>query len=158
MLETQAVVRDFRVGHVTVEPEALAGCSACAPDGCATKRIANLFAPAQPRQFEIVSDEAFEIGERVEVGVAESTLLRASLSAYIMPLLFVFAGAGLGMLFASTATADLMAALGAILGLLFAGVLRLRQAGKPAVLMLRRAQRERLATHPLTDLRNAGDF
>lgn len=129
MLETPAVVRGARTGYVTVEPDALSGCEACAPRGCATKRLARLFS-TQPRQFEIRSAEHFVSGQRVIVTVAETAFLAASFRAYIIPLLFILGGAMLAGLVIAPAHGDLAAVLGAAAGLAFGAVLARRSAAR----------------------------
>ena len=132
MLETAAVVRGIRAGHVSVEPDPLAGCAACAPTGCATKRLAGLFA-RRPNRSEIPSNEKFAVGDRVVVGVAEADFVGASFRAYIFPLITMLLGATLTGALAATRHADLAAVFGAVAGLVFGAMLQRGFAIEPPV-------------------------
>ena len=146
------MVRGVRTGHVTVEPDALSGCDACAPRGCATKRLAGLFS-ARPRHFEIRSADHFAIGQRVIVAVAETTFLAASFRAYIIPLLFMLGGAVLASIVIAPAHGDLAAVLGALGGLILGALLGRRSVARIHTTVRLATPESR--TIPLADRRDA---
>lgn len=130
MLETPAVVRGIHAGHVSVEPQLQSSCGACAPTGCASKRLASLFRSGATR-FEVATDEVFTPGERVTILVDERAFLAASFRAYIVPLLLMLLGAVLAGAFSGGRSGDFAAAWGALAGLALGGALqRFRSAGQ----------------------------
>lgn len=139
MLETPAVVRGIRAGHVSVEPQLQSGCGACAPAGCASKRLAGLFR-ARPSRFEVATNEVFTPGERVMIVVEERAFLAASFRAYIVPLVLMLLGALLAGAFNGAHSGDPPAVWGALAGLTLGGALqRFRREGQePGQVILRR--------------------
>ncbi len=79
-------------GTVWLEPEPSGSCSGCMSaaicghsGGGSSRRMAS-------RRFCLANDQGLEVGDRVVVGVSESSLLRASLTAYGLPLLTMLGG------------------------------------------------------------------
>jgi len=113
LVEGVARVVSLSDGHALLEPEVSSGCKGCVSAGLCGAFSGGAGSLAA-RRFTIVNDHGLNVGERVVVGVSETTLVRASWVAYAIPLL--------GMLAASV-TADLWAkndgltALAAIAGL-----------------------------------------
>lgn len=122
MLETPAVVRGIHAGHVSVEPQLQSGCGACAPTGCATRRLAGLFRSRE--RFAVATNEVFSPGERVMIVVDERAFLAASFRAYIIPLLLMLLGAVLAGAFSAGRSGDLAGAFGALAGLVLGGALQ----------------------------------
>lgn len=122
MLETPAVVRGIHAGHVKVEPQLQSGCGACAPTGCASKRLAGLFRSRE--SFAVATNEVFTPGERVTIVVDERVFLAASFRAYIVPLLLMLLGAVVAGAFGAGRSEDLAGACGALAGLALGGALQ----------------------------------
>lgn len=68
-------------------PEQGAGCGGCpsAPT-CGSKAMNTASGRLEARRFQLVNDAGLRIGDRVVVGVRENTVLRASMTAYMIPL------------------------------------------------------------------------
>jgi len=72
----------------TIEPE---GCGVCAGQGCASRRIAELFQQV-PRQYQVESQLNLSSGDKVIIGVPDGWVLRGALYLYGMPLLLILGG------------------------------------------------------------------
>ena len=60
------------------------GCSSAA--ACGSKGIGTVASRLEQRRFQLVNDAGLRVGERVVVGVRENAVLRASITAYAIPL------------------------------------------------------------------------
>ncbi len=86
LAERVARVVEIRDGTVWLEPEPTAACggclslAACGLKGGSRKALA-------ARRFPLPDDGDFRVGERVVVGLPDSAVLRASATAYGVPLL-----------------------------------------------------------------------
>ena len=117
-------------GIAWLEPEPTASCSGCLSlascgfKGGGTRGLA-------ARQFPVPDDQGFRIGERVVVGLPGDAVLRASATAYALPLAGVVAGGvvaqGLGFGDGAGAVAIVS---GLALGLVLARVVALWLAGR----------------------------
>lgn len=114
MEECRGTVLSVEAGHALVQPDNPANCRACAEGrGCG----GGLFARALAREGAPLSVEnrlQADVGDCVVLGTAGSGLLSAALLVYLMPLLALLAGAGLGQLLGG---GDAPAMLGGGLGL-----------------------------------------
>lgn len=95
---------------VWLEPEKGSGCGSCASaKGCASLTWMKL-GPADAKRFALANDFNGRIGDLVVVGVEQSSLVRASATAYALPLLTALGfgitaqarGAGDGLCFLAT--------------------------------------------------------
>jgi sigma-E factor negative regulatory protein RseC len=121
MSESEAIVTRVDGDFLTVEVAALpSACGKCGEKGGCGKP------PAGPRYYAIRNTIGAHAGDRVIVSVPSGAVLKAAVLSYLMPLLFVFAGAGIANHFFGD---DLAAVLGAVIGLA-AGLVVLRQAGR----------------------------
>lgn len=102
-----------------VEPENKSACHSCAMSkGCGTKMISGFFSSKmRPLKIENVFDAC--IGDRVEVGMENATILKLSAIIYIIPLLGMTVA---GLYAASRQFSDMLSLFTAFLGL-FAGFL-----------------------------------
>lgn len=131
------------VGSVAwLEPERAAGCSACAAaagcgaaalfraDGTPVKRL-------EARRFPLVTGAGqapLQVGDRVVVGVHEDSLLKAALTAYVVPLVAALAAGGLAQSAAASDALTLAAMAGGLaLGLVIARGLAGRRAFGEAI-------------------------
>jgi sigma-E factor negative regulatory protein RseC len=92
MLEQSARVVEASPEGVWVEAVEPSGCGTCGGQGCSSRRIAELL-QRRPRRYRVDSDLELAAGERVVVGIAEGSVLRAALRGYGVPLLLMLAGA-----------------------------------------------------------------
>jgi len=133
MLEQSARVVESSSAGVWVEAVEPSGCGTCGGQGCSTRKIAEML-QRRPRQFQVDSDLELLPGERVVIGIAEGSVLRAALRSYGVPLLLMLLGALLAQWFWP---GDLAAVSGMLLGGL-AGWLGLRQSTIPLPMVVRK--------------------
>lgn len=92
MLEQAARVTRIAPDGVWVQAVESSGCGTCGGQGCSTRRIAELF-QRSPRQFPVDCDLSLAPGDRVVVGIADGSVLKAALRLYGLPLVLMLAGA-----------------------------------------------------------------
>lgn len=81
-------------GRAWLEPEQTSSCGSCASAAhCSSSApgIGTVASRIQARRFPLDNDAQLHVGERVVIGVEDRALLRASLVAYALPLLFALA-------------------------------------------------------------------
>ena len=100
MLEQSAKVVAVRGDRLWVETQSRSACSHCSSTGCGTSVISRLFGSKRNR-LELPNSLAARPGEQVMIGIPDELLVRASIWAYLVPivvmLLLTAAGARLGM-------------------------------------------------------------
>lgn len=113
MIKEWATVVSWQNGEALVSCDVKASCSSCASrSGCGT-RVLNKLGPQTTHTIVVASDVALEPGQKVELGIAEGSLLGSAMLVYLSPLVGLFLIASLfQVLFGS----DLAALSGAILG------------------------------------------
>ncbi len=132
-------------------PEQTTSCGGCASaSACGAKGIGTTASRLELRRFQLVNDAGLRVGERVVVGIRENALLRASLTAYAIPLATLLIAGALAQ-WAAGSDAVTMAAMfaGLALGLVFAriGAGRLMGRGELAPRFLRRASAGETCNH-----------
>jgi len=143
LTEGIAQVVDVEGNMAWLIPESGSSCGGCSSAAaCGSKGIGTIASRLEARRFQLVNDAGLRVGERVVVGINENALLRASITAYVIPLATLL---GIGALAQSVAGSDTitMAAMlaGLVLGLWLARVRagRLMARGELAPRFLRRA-------------------
>jgi sigma-E factor negative regulatory protein RseC len=86
MLEETARVIDVRDGMLLAETESRSGCNHCSVNNCTTSVVAKLFGVRRNRLVMENSIDA-RTGDRVVIGIPDALLVRASVMAYLWPLL-----------------------------------------------------------------------
>lgn len=87
MITEKAVVIDYQAGVVTVECQANQGCGGCAAKAsCGTAALTELTGKSTRYQFTFPCSRPMCIGETVEIGLPEQSLLRLAFIAYTIPL------------------------------------------------------------------------
>lgn len=100
---------------VWLEPEQGAGCGSCSASGlCGAKGLGTGASRLELRRFALPNEAGLRLGERVVVGVAERALLKASGTAYAIPLVAMLGG---GVLAQWAAGSDAITMAAMILGL-----------------------------------------
>lgn len=124
-------------------PEQTSSCGGCASaEACGSKGIGTIANRLEARRFQLVNDEGLKVGERVVVGIRENALLKASLTAYAIPLSTLLISGALAQWVAGS---DLITMLAMVVGLFFGlwlarlGAGRLLVRGELAPRFLRRA-------------------
>ncbi len=124
-------------------PEQTTSCGSCASaSACGAKGIGTTASRLEARRFQLVNDIGLRVGERVVVGIRENALLKASITAYVIPLATLLLA---GALAQWTAGSDVVTMVAMFAGLVFGlwlariGAGRLLLRGDLAPRFLRRA-------------------
>ncbi len=124
-------------------PEQTTSCGGCASaSACGSKGIGTTANRLELRRFQLVNDAGLRVGERVVVGIRENALLRASMTAYAIPLAtLLIAGAAAQWAAGSDLITMMAMVAGLALGLVFMriGAGRLMARGDLAPRFVRRA-------------------
>jgi len=93
MIEENGVVVSLKGEWAVVEPEASGGCSNCsASQGCGTASLARFFGQRKQQHYAHNPLNA-KPGDRVIMGLEEKALVSGSIMMYLLPLIFMIAGA-----------------------------------------------------------------
>ena len=113
MMREWATVVAWQDGIATLHTEAKTSCNSCqARKGCGSHML-NKLGPKNAHVMQIASSKPLQPGQRIELGIKESSLLGSALLVYMTPLSGLFLVAGL---FQELFNSDLAAACGALLG------------------------------------------
>ena len=113
MIKEWATVVSWENGQALVSCDVKASCSSCASRAGCGSRVLNKLGPQTTHTIVVPCDEPLVPGQKVELGIAEGSLLSSALLVYMSPLVGLFLIASLfQLLFAS----DIAALCGAILG------------------------------------------
>lgn len=113
MIKEWATVVSWENGQALVSCDVKASCSSCASRAGCGSRVLNKLGPQTTHTIVVPCDEPLVPGQKVELGIAEGSLLSSALLVYMSPLMGLFLIASLfQLLFAS----DIAALCGAILG------------------------------------------
>ncbi len=141
MIEKSARVVETGAGYALVETRRGTACSSCSVGGaCGTSVIAKLFGNRSHR-FRVRDELGALPGEQVVIGIPDAILTRASLTAYLQPLLALMGTALLAkVLGAGEGLTALAGLLGLGLGLVMAGRSSARGRERYRPLVLRRTR------------------
>jgi sigma-E factor negative regulatory protein RseC len=79
-----------------LEPEQTTSCGGCASSiVCGTQGIGTTARKLAARRFALANEQGLRVGERIVVGVSERALLKASATAYALPLLSMLGAGGI---------------------------------------------------------------
>lgn len=113
MMREWATVVAWQDGIATLHTEAKTSCNSCqARKGCGSHML-NKLGPKNAHVMQIASSKPLQPGQRIELGIKESSLLGSALLVYMTPLFGLFLVSGL---FQALFSSDLAAACGALLG------------------------------------------
>ncbi|ABN73500.1 SoxR reducing system RseC family protein [Actinobacillus pleuropneumoniae] len=86
MIETATVV-DYQSGIATVQCSAKSACGGCAArNSCGTKSLSALTGEKFAPQFKLSVDMPLTVGDKVQIGLPEQTLLLSVFLIYCVPL------------------------------------------------------------------------
>lgn len=125
MIEQRATVLAVADGAALVEVPRQSGCSACTREqGCDSATLAKLFGNGAPTRVRVRDHLGLTPGEQVLIGVRNRTLVRASMVAYLLPLLTLIgsASAAEAAAFGDLGSA-LVGAIGLVIGLLLTALI-----------------------------------
>lgn len=119
MLETRAIIIQLQGKEALVEAKNSGGCESCnAEGGCSSSKLSKMLC-REPRQFRVINAAQAQVGDEVEVVLADGILLHGVMVVYLLPVALLIAGGVLGAHLANTTvTRDGYALIGAVLGLL----------------------------------------
>jgi len=89
LVEGVAKVVEASGATVLLQPEVSSGCKGCVSAGLCGAMSGQSSLAA--RRFSIANEHGLQVGDKVVVGMAEASLLRASVTAYAIPLLAMLA-------------------------------------------------------------------
>lgn len=113
MMKEWATVVSWQQGVALLRCEPKAGCGSCtARSGCGARALNELVAKSE-HHLQVQIEQPLEPGQRVEVGIAEGSLLRSAMLVYMTPLFGVMLGGGLSQWWSGS---DAAALLGAVIG------------------------------------------
>ncbi len=116
MIEVEAMVSSVDGNRYWVQSMPDKACSGCSQSaGCSTSVLNKM---VKRQALEVVSEFALNRGDKVLIGVDEGKLIQGSALVYLLPLLALFLGAGLGLALSEWITAvdaDLLSAVTAFI-------------------------------------------
>lgn len=118
MLEETGTVIDTRGDTLWVQTIARSSCSKCSTSTCSTSVIGKLF-NLKRNVLQMENTLQAKKGQRVVIGIPDATLVKASVWAYLVPIVFMVAAT---MIALSLGASDLLQAMTAVVGL-FVGFL-----------------------------------
>ncbi|MGM3175918.1 SoxR-reducing system protein RseC [Dickeya lacustris] len=114
MIKEWATVESWQDGVVVLRCEQQSGCQGCqSRSSCGNGVLSKVGGPVV-HQLSLRYPHPLQPGQRVEIGLAEASLLRSAMLVYLVPLLGLMLGA---MLFQYWLTSELAAVTGALLGI-----------------------------------------
>lgn len=130
MIEIPARVVRTQDATAWVVAVAPTSCGACGGNGCGSSIFSRVFHGSE-QEYPVDNPIAARAGENVVVGVPDGSIFKATLAAYLVPLLLLLLGAILGARFGDAAAVG-----GGALGLVGAYFWMRRQesAARPAIL------------------------
>ncbi|BDH44874.1 SoxR reducing system protein RseC [Salmonella enterica subsp. enterica serovar Choleraesuis] len=113
MIREWGTVFEWRDGVALVSCDVKSSCSSCASrSGCGT-RLLNKLGPQNEHHIQVSWPEPLQVGQKVELGITERSLLSSALLVYMLPLAGLFI---MGGLFQALFSSDIAAFCGALLG------------------------------------------
>lgn len=95
IIETAKVV-GFDRGHALVECVSKSACGSCgSAEHCGNSAIAKAF-PTRTHQLSVAITEEVKVGDSIELGLNAKNMLNSALLVYLLPLLLLIVGAGIG--------------------------------------------------------------
>ncbi|MGF1693589.1 SoxR reducing system RseC family protein [Photobacterium kagoshimensis] len=96
MMRSLATVIAVEANAITVSCQQQTSCGHCASrDSCGTGIVSKAI-PGRAHQLTIETQEPISVGDVVEIGLAEQSMLSSALLVYLLPLLFLIAGTIIG--------------------------------------------------------------
>ena len=113
MIKEWATVVSWQNGEALLKCDVKTSCGGCASRASCGTRILNKLGPQTEHLLTVISEQPLIPGQKVELGIAEKSLLLSAVIVYLFPLagLFIFAG-----LFQWLFGTDIAAMSGALLG------------------------------------------
>lgn len=133
MIKEWATVVSWRDGQALVSCDVKSSCSSCSSRAGCGSRVLNKLGPQTEHTISVPSAEPLVVGQKVELGISEGSLLTSAMLVYMTPLLGLFVIAAVfQLLFNSDLAAFAGGVLGGVGGFLVARGLSPRLAAKDA--------------------------
>lgn len=133
MIREWATVISWQNAEAVVSCDVKSSCNSCASRSGCGSRVLNKLGPQTTHTLTVPSQQPLFAGQKVELGIAESSLLGSALLVYMSPLVGLFVVAGLFQaLFGSDLAAFCGALMGGIAGFLLARRLSARLSHREA--------------------------
>lgn len=113
MIKEWATVVSWQNGEALVNCDVKSSCNSCASRSSCGSRVLNKLGPQTTHTITVPCAEPLVAGQKVELGIAERSLLSSALLVYMSPLVGLFVLAGL---FQALFGSDIAAVCGAFLG------------------------------------------
>lgn len=92
MMTESAVVIAYQEGIATVKCQSQSACGSCsAKTACGTTALSELTGQPGEHIFTVTTITPLKVGQRVEIGLSERSLLLSALLLYLVPLLTILA-------------------------------------------------------------------
>lgn len=112
MIKEWATVVSWQNGIALVSCDVKASCNSCASRAGCGSRVLNKLGPQTSHTISVPSEQPLMAGQKVELGIAEGSLLSSAMLVYLSPLVGLFIMGGLfQMLFGTDVAAMCGAAL-----------------------------------------------
>ncbi len=97
-------------------------CSVCSVNSlCGTSVLSSIF--TRKAEFDVINEAGAKVGDEVYLEISDAVLIKASIAMYLLPILFLLAGAIIGEKFLYTlANAEVASIIGGVTGF-FLGIL-----------------------------------
>lgn len=96
MMRSLATVIATRPGKMTVSCQQQSSCGSCASRDSCGSGIVSKALPGRQHQITITTEVQAKVGEVVEIGLSERSMLHSAMLVYVLPLLCLVLGAALG--------------------------------------------------------------
>lgn len=132
MIEERGVVTHVSAdGHALVEVQRKAACNGCSgKSGCGVGAISGLLGSGKGHSVRVLNRVQAAPGDTVVLGLRDEDLVRLSVKAYLLPLLFMLMGGGTGEFLArwwvADSSSELLVIMGSLAGLIL-GLAALRR-------------------------------
>ncbi|WGO84382.1 SoxR-reducing system protein RseC [Arsenophonus apicola] len=99
MVKEWATVVRWHNGRVVLRYGSNSGCGSCAARSTCGSYILNKIGPKTEYQLELEISQPLVVGQKVEIGIPEGSLLRSAMLVYLTPLLGLFIAGGVVQFF-----------------------------------------------------------
>ncbi|MCG7499065.1 SoxR reducing system RseC family protein [Vibrio sp. Of7-15] len=136
MMTALATVLRVDSQRVTVGCQQETSCGHCSSRSSCGTGIVSKALPGKEHQWQLTTDTKLHVGELVEIGLPEKSVLQSALVVYMVPLLFLILGAGIsealfsGNELITIATSVLFTGLGITIAKLLAKAIETKTADK----------------------------
>ncbi|MDE9494157.1 SoxR-reducing system protein RseC [Xenorhabdus bovienii] len=113
MVKEWATVVRWQKGRALLRYGSSSGCDSCQANAACGSYLLEKLGPENIHQLELEISQPLQPGQKVEVGIPESSLLRSAMLVYLTPLLGLFLG---GLLFQYWVTDQLWVVMGGVIG------------------------------------------